>query len=233
MSDIDKQVHMKGSMLDPAANPDVDLGKRRFLIGATAVTGGAIAAGGVYGLGASWAPSEATKAAGASIEINVSKIEQGGKVDGVFWRKQPIAIVHRTDEMLGRVTSKETIKQLADPDSGVAGQQETYAVNETRSLLRKHFVYVSVCTHLGCAPEYRPEVQPVLPTGGFYCPCHGSKFDLAGRVYSGVPAPTNLVVPPYRYRDAAVGNYDVIIVGEDPTPEELNLIQVEREKEAA
>lgn len=221
---------MRGSMLDPAANPDVDLGKRRFLIGATAVTGGALAAGVVFGLADSWNPSASTRAAGSAIEVDVSKLEPGGKIDGFFWRKQPIGVIYRTPKMIERTEAEETLKQLADPNSEVASQQQAYAVNPLRSLTPQHFVYISVCTHLGCSPEYRREVQPgFMTSGGFYCPCHGSKFDLAGRVYSGVPAPTNLAVPPYRYKETenAADKFNVLIIGEDPSAEELAAIQAE------
>lgn len=222
MSEAHKHANMKGSALNPAANPDVDLGKRRFLIGATSVAGGALATGMTYGLAASWAPSEATKAAGAPIEIDLSRLEPGGKIDGVFWRKQPIGVIHRTEDMINLTTAKKALKKLADPNSGQASQQQDYAANPLRSLLPEHFVYISVCTHLGCSPEHRPQVQPgFMESGGFYCPCHGSKFDLAGRVYSGVPAPTNMVVPPYRYKNA---ERTVIVVGEDPSAEELAAI---------
>jgi len=144
-------------------------------------------------------PSEAAKAAGAPVETDVSRVDPG-KLLTIEWRGRPIWIVHRTKEML-RVLNKHD-NLLADPRSEQP-QQPPYAANPTRSIKPDFLVMVGVCTHLGCIPVYRPEpgaadLSPEWP-GGFYCPCHGSKFDLAGRVFKNVPAPLNLEVPPYTY----------------------------------
>lgn len=147
----------------------------------------------------SMAPSEAAKAAGAPVEADVNKVDPG-KLLTIEWRGRPIWIVHRTQEMLRSLDKHDNL--LADPRSEQP-QQPPYAANSTRSIKPDFLVMVGVCTHLGCIPVYRPEpgaadLGPEWP-GGFYCPCHGSKFDLAGRVFKNVPAPLNLEVPPYTY----------------------------------
>jgi ubiquinol-cytochrome c reductase iron-sulfur subunit len=157
---------------------------------------------------ASWKPSARAQALGAPVEADISKLEPGAIVK-VNWRGQAIYIVHRTSEMVATLTSPEVIANLRDPDSEAVDPgsqkplQPAYAKNATRSLKPQYLVLVGVCTHLGCAPLNRfvpndPELGASWP-GGFYCPCHGSKFDLAGRVFKDVPAPTNLKVPPYRF----------------------------------
>ena len=159
---------------------------------------------------ASMLPSERAKAAGAPVEVDVSKLELGAVLK-VEWRGHPIYILHRSDEMLGAL--KNDVALLRDPDSKDS-EQPTYATNEHRSIRPEFLVLEGVCTHLGCAPMPRFEVAPadLGPTwpGGFYCPCHGSKFDLAGRVFAGVPAPANLTVPPYRFI-----NDSTILIGSD------------------
>ena len=148
--------------------------------------------------------------AGAPVEVDVSKLELGALLK-VEWRGHPIYILHRSDEMLGAL--KNDVALLRDPDSKDS-EQPTYATNEHRSVRPAYLVMEGVCTHLGCAPLPRFEVAPadLGPTwpGGFYCPCHGSKFDLAGRVFAGVPAPANLRVPPYRFV-----NDSTILIGSD------------------
>lgn len=189
----------------------VDLKKRRFLTASTAVVG-------VIGVGfaavpfiGSWNPSERAKALGAPEEADISKLEPGGLLR-VSWRGKVVWVVHRTQQNLADLPTLDD--KLADPNSEVASQQPPYAQNETRSIKPAYGVLVGICTHLGCSPTYRPEIGAedlgADWKGGFYCPCHGSLFDLAGRVYSGVPAPTNLVVPPHQYLSD-----DVILIGVD------------------
>jgi len=178
---------------------DVDAGKRRFLIGATAVVGGigGVAAATPFVL--SLFPSERAKAAGAPVEQDISKMEPGQQIS-LEWRGRVVWVINRTKEMLATLPKMD--KRLADPNSEVP-QQPPYCKNEHRSIKPENFIAVGICTHLGCSPTYRPEVSPpdlgADWLGGFFCPCHQSKFDLAGRVFSGVPAPTNLVVPPHKY----------------------------------
>jgi len=186
------------------------LSRRNFLAAATTVTG-------LVGVGftavpflASWKPSARAQAAGAPVEVDISKLDMGAMVS-VEWRGRPVWILRRSEEMLERMT--KVVGSLSDPES-LESEQPVYTQNDTRSLKPEVLVVIGTCTHLGCAPIERFDVAPedLGPAweGGFYCPCHGSKFDLAGRVYSGVPAPTNLPVPPHRY----VGD-NLIIVGED------------------
>jgi ubiquinol-cytochrome c reductase iron-sulfur subunit len=177
----------------------IDKQRRRFLTQATAVVGG-------LGLGlaaipfvGSWLPSAKAKALGAPVELDISKIEPGQKIT-VAWRGQPVFVVHRTDTTLKELQSTTITNKLRDPGSAESIQPE-YAKNPYRSS-REHFlVVVGICTHLGCVPVYNPKVGSIEPSwlGGFFCPCHGSKYDMSGRVYKGVPAPTNLTVPPYKY----------------------------------
>jgi ubiquinol-cytochrome c reductase iron-sulfur subunit len=177
-----------------------DKGRRRLLTGAAGVVGGAGVAFTAVPFLAYWNPSARTKAAGAPVEVDVSKLEDGQRLT-VEWRGKPIWIVRRTERMLD--TLPELNEVLADPESKVASQQPAYAQNIHRSIKPEYLVMVGICTHLGCSPSYRPEPGSISDDwlGGFFCPCHGSKFDLAGRVYQGVPAPTNMVVPPYSYID--------------------------------
>ncbi|HID48867.1 MAG TPA: ubiquinol-cytochrome c reductase iron-sulfur subunit [Chromatiales bacterium] len=176
-----------------------DNNRRRFLVAATSVVGAVGVAGAAVPFLASWWPSARAQAAGAPVEADISKLEPGALLT-VEWRGKPVWILRRTKETLDNL-SKLTDK-LRDPDSTV-DQQPPYARNEYRSRKPEYLVCVGICTHLGCSPTFRPEIAPpdLGPDwlGGFFCPCHGSRFDLAGRVYMGVPAPTNLVVPPYTY----------------------------------
>lgn len=178
----------------------VDLKKRRTLTAATSVVG-AVGAGFVaYPFLAAWAPSEKAKAAGAPVEADVSKLEPG-QLLRVKWRGKPVWVVYRTEQNLKDLSAIED--RLLDPGSEDTGQQPDYCKNQTRSVKDEYLVAVGICTHLGCSPTYRPDVAPADLgedwVGGFYCPCHGSRFDLAGRVFSGVPAPKNLEIPPYQY----------------------------------
>ncbi len=189
----------------------VDKKRRRMLIGATAVVGAAGTAAFAAPLLISWMPSERAKAAGAPVEVNISKIEPGQLIR-VIWRGKPVWFVKRTEEMLKDLPSN--VPLLKDPKSTVDTQQPPYAKNEVRSRKPEILVLIGICTHLGCSPTYRPEKAPADLgadwKGGWYCPCHGSRFDLAGRVFKNVPAPTNLVVPPYYYKSD-----DLVLVGED------------------
>ena len=188
----------------------VDLGRRHFLTVATSVAGGIGVIAVAAPFLASLKPSARAQALGAPIEVDVSKIEPGARIT-VEWRGKPIYIVRRTPEALAQLDALAA--RLRDPDS-LASEQPVYARNTHRSLRPEVFVVIGVCTHLGCAPLYRPEVGAAdlgseWP-GGFFCPCHGSRFDLAGRVFAGVPAPLNLTVPPYRFVGEAT-----LVIGDD------------------
>ena len=178
---------------------EVDRSKRRFLIAATTAVGGVAAVGAVIPFVMSMLPSERAKAAGAPVEVDISKIEPG-MILNVEWQGKPVWVVNRTKEMLDLLGKHDA--KLVDAKSEVP-QQPDYCKNATRSIKPEILVAVGICTHLGCSPTYRPEVGPadLGPdwAGGFFCPCHGSRFDLAARVFSGVPAPTNLVIPKHKY----------------------------------
>ncbi|SDI41631.1 ubiquinol-cytochrome c reductase iron-sulfur subunit [Ferrimonas sediminum] len=182
------------------SNAPVDNGRRRFLTAATAVVGSVGAAAVAVPFIKSWNPSAKAKAAGAPVEVNISKVEPG-QLLRVEWRGKPVWIVRRTKEVLDGLT--KIGDQLRDPDS-VEPQQPPYAQNAFRSIKDEYFVAVGLCTHLGCSPTYQPDTFGQQVEGvpsGFFCPCHGSKFDMAGRVFQGVPAPLNLVIPPHFYVD--------------------------------
>jgi ubiquinol-cytochrome c reductase iron-sulfur subunit len=188
----------------------VNLGRRQLLTVVTAVAGGMGVVAVAAPFLASLKPSARAQALGAPIEVDVSKIDPGARIT-VEWRGKPIYIVRRTPEEVA--TLDQLAPRLRDPESNES-DQPSYAHNTYRSLKPEIFVVVGVCTHLGCAPLYRPEVGATdlgadWP-GGFFCPCHGSRFDMAGRVFKGVPAPLNLVVPPYRF----VGE-STLVVGDD------------------
>ncbi len=177
--------------------------RRRFLTGTVTVVGGLGAIGAAVPFIKMWQPSERAKAAGAPVEIAIDKLAPGQLLKAE-WRGRPVWIVHRTAEMLEQLPGLR--EKLRDPDSE-AEQQPVYARNEFRSVRPEYLVLLGVCTHLGCAPQYFPELTP-QPfdadwQGGFFCPCHSSRFDMAGRVYQGVPAPVNLEVPPHSYVDQA------------------------------
>jgi ubiquinol-cytochrome c reductase iron-sulfur subunit len=184
--------------------------RRHFLTVATVVTGGAGVIATAVPFVSSFKPSARAQALGAPIEVDVSKLEVGALLK-VEWRGHPIYILHRSDEMIASLGKDTSL--LRDPMSKDS-EQPSYATNEHRSIKPAYLVLEGVCTHLGCAPMPRFEVAPAdlgpQWPGGFLCPCHGSKFDLAGRVFAGVPAPTNLGVPPYRYI-----NDNTILIGSD------------------
>jgi len=178
---------------------DVDRSKRRLLIAATTAAGGVAAVGAGTPFVLSLMPSERAKAAGAPVDVDVSAIEPGMMIS-IEWQGKPVWIVRRTKEMLDTLAKHD--EKLVDPKSSVP-QQPEYANNVYRSIKPEFLVVLGVCTHLGCSPTYRPEVAPVdlgadWP-GGWFCPCHGSRFDLSARVYKGVPAPTTMIVPPHKY----------------------------------
>ena len=182
-----------------ASAEGVDLKKRRMLTAATSVMGAVGAAYVAVPFLASWQPSARAKAAGAPVEADISKLEMGAMLR-VKWRGKPVWIVRRSEEMLASLAT--LTDTLRDPDSNESLQPE-YCKNEARAIKPEYFVGVGICTHLGCSPTYRPDVAPADLgadwKGGFFCPCHGSRFDLSGRVYAGVPAPTNLEIPPHQY----------------------------------
>ena len=192
------------------SNDGVDAGRRRFLTIGTGVIGGAGAAAAAWPFLASMAPSERAKAAGAPVTAEIGSLAPGQLA--IFnWRGRPVWVVRRTKAMLESLSSVEG--KLRDPQSAEP-QQPEYAQNDYRSIKPEVLVMVGSCTHLGCSPSFRPEAPaPEIDSdwkGGFLCPCHGSKFDLAGRVYKGVPAPLNMAIPPYRYETETR-----IVIGED------------------
>jgi len=188
-----------------------DNGRRRFLVAATTVVGAVGVGFAAVPFISYWNPSAKAQAAGAPVEIDVSKMEYGQRVI-VEWRGKPVWVVKRDEEMLGSLPKVES--SLSDPNSDVTSQQPEYAKNLERAIKPEYLVVVGICTHLGCSPSYVKKTDPHILgddwQGGFFCPCHGSKFDLAGRVYAGVPAPTNLVIPPYTYKSDTL-----ILVGVD------------------
>ncbi|NCA88425.1 MAG: ubiquinol-cytochrome c reductase iron-sulfur subunit [Gammaproteobacteria bacterium] len=190
--------------------PGVDKNRRRVLIAATSVVG-AVGAGFVAVPFLSyWEPSAKAKAAGAPVEADVSQLEPGALLR-VKWRGKPVWVVNRTEAMLAALPGLDP--QLIDPASA-ASDQPAYTQNPTRSIKPQYFVAIGICTHLGCSPTYRPDIAPddlgAEWKGGFFCACHGSRFDLAGRVFKGSPAPTNLVIPKHQYVTDAI-----LKIGED------------------
>jgi len=194
----------------------VDARKRKFLIAATSAVGGVAVAGVAVPLVMSMMPSARAKAAGAPVEVDISKVEPGMLLT-VEWRGKPVWVVNRTPEMLALMAKHDD--QLTDPKSEQP-QQPDYCKNATRSIKPEYLVAVGICTHLGCSPTYRKEVGAAdlggdWP-GGFFCPCHGSRFDLAARVFKNVPAPINLVIPPHQYLSDAR-----LLIGVDPATDHL------------
>lgn len=189
----------------------IDKGRRRFLLTATRFLGAMGAAFVSVPFLASWWPSARAQAAGAPVTVDVTHLEPGQQMT-IEWRGRPVWIVRRTADMLKRLQEPEYLSELRDPDSE-AEQQPTYADNAFRSIKPEYLVLVGVCTHLGCSPTYQPDKGKLGPAwpGGFFCPCHGSMFDLAGRVFKGVPAPINLEVPPYHF-----ANDTTVVIGEGP-----------------
>jgi len=192
------------------SNAPVDNSRRRFLTAATSVVGGVGVVAAAVPFIASWNPSARAKSAGAPVEVDITKLEPGQLIR-VEWRSKPVWVVNRPKKMIEQL-AKISADDLKDADSDVE-QQPAYAKNLHRSKKEEIFVAVGICTHLGCSPTYYSEGFQEIVEGqdsGFYCPCHGSKFDMAGRVFSGVPAGTNLVIPPYYFKDD-----NTILVGED------------------
>lgn len=188
---------------------DVDRNRRHFLTVATVVTGGAGLVAVAIPFLSSLKPSARAQALGAPVEVPVASMEPGEMVR-VMWRGRLVYVVKRTEDMLARLSNVTAF--LRDPDSSNIEQQPEFAENQYRSLKPEFLVVEGSCTHLGCAPLAEFEVGPADDWyGGFFCPCHGSRFDLAGRVYKGVPAPSNLRVPPYRFI-----REDVIMIGAEP-----------------
>ncbi|ADC72709.1 ubiquinol-cytochrome c reductase, iron-sulfur subunit [Thioalkalivibrio sp. K90mix] len=193
------------------ANQGVNRGRRRFLVAATSVVGGAGVVAVATPFLASLQPSARAQAAGAPVEFDVTEVEPGQRVS-IEWRGQPIWIVRRTDEMLEGLS--QVTDRLRDPDSENEAQQPEYAQNEHRSIKPEILVLIGICTHLGCSPSFRPEIgDPGMGSdwqGGWLCGCHGSRFDMAGRVYRNMPAVDNLEVPPHHYITD-----NLLLVGED------------------
>ncbi len=191
---------------------NVDTKRRRFLVASTSVVA-AVGAGFVaVPFVSSWMPSERAKNAGAPVEVDISKLAEGQMLT-VEWQSKPVWIVKRSEKTLSDLPTMDD--SLRDPASENVDQQPAYAQNANRSIKPEILVLVGICTHLGCSPTFRPDIGAAdlggeSWLGGFFCPCHSSKFDLAGRVYQGVPAPTNLVVPPHKYLSD-----NVILIGDD------------------
>ncbi len=190
----------------------VNQNRRRFLTAATSVVGAVGAVGVAVPFVGSWNPSAKAKAAGAPVTINLSKIEPGQMITEE-WRGKPIYIIRRTKEALEGLKKMEGI--ISDPNSEKSIQPEYVTGQESRAINPEYMIMLGVCTHLGCAPKFRPDVGAKdlggdTWQGGFFCPCHGSKFDLAGRVFKGVPAPLNLEIPPHFYETD-----NIVVIGED------------------
>jgi len=182
------------------SDKSVDTSKRRFLVTMASAAGGAATLAVTAPLVMSMMPSARAKAAGAPVEVDISKIEPGMLL-AVEWRGKPVWVVNRTKEMLDLMAKHDG--KLTDSASENAAQQPDYCKNPHRSIKPEYLIVVGICTHLGCSPTFRKEVGPAdlgsdWP-GGWFCPCHGSRFDLAARVFNGSPAPTNLVIPPHQY----------------------------------
>lgn len=181
-----------------------------MLVAATSVVGAVGAGFALVPFIDSMNPSAKARAAGAPVEADISQLEPGGMLR-LKWRGKPVWVVNRTPEMLEALPTLDPL--LVDPASTVP-QQPEYCQNPTRSIKEQYFIVIGICTHLGCSPTFRPEFAPddlgEKWRGGYFCPCHGSRFDLAGRVFKGVPAPTNLVIPAHTYL-----NDTTILVGED------------------
>ena len=180
----------------------VDKGRRRFLTATTSVVGGAGVVLAAIPFVKSWQPSAAAKSAGVPVLADIGKIETGQKVT-FAWRGLPVFVVNRTRAQLDALAGNDS--KLKDPKSENTDQQPKYAQNEQRSIKPEWLVVTAICTHLGCVPDFFPELkpEPFDPDwkGGFFCPCHKSRYDLSGRVFDGVPAPDNLAVPPYNFVD--------------------------------
>jgi len=195
-----------------SVEPVASKGRRMLLLAGTGAVGAVGAGFAAWPFLASWQPSAKARVIGAPVEIFLGDLEPGQLIR-VVWRGQTIGILHRTSTMLENLSA--VTESLRDPESEVEAQQPPYANGPARAIKPEFLVFNMHCTHLGCIPEYVPEVGPQPYDenwkGGFFCPCHKSKFDLSGRVYSGVPAPTNLVVPPYHFADD-----EHVVVGAHP-----------------
>lgn len=194
------------------SNDGVNKGRRRLLVGATSALGAVGAVGVAVPFVASWHPSAKARAAGAPARADISKLEPGQQMI-VEWRGRPVWIVRRGDEALANL--EQMNERVADPNSERADQPSYIPKTAVRALRPDIVVLIGICTHLGCSPTYRPDIAPAdlgdQWLGGFFCPCHGSRFDLSGRVYRAQPAPTNLVIPPHAYQDE-----NTLIIGIDP-----------------
>ena len=188
----------------------IDTERRKMLTVSASVVGAAGGAAALVPFVSTMSPSAKALAAGAPVEVDISKLEVGQKIQ-VEWRRKPVWIVRRSDEMLSALDEVEA--KLRDPSSDALDMQPAFARNSNRSLKPEVLVLVGICTHLGCSPTFRPELAPADLgadwKGGFYCPCHGSLFDISGRVYKNVPANNNLEVPPYKYLSD-----NVLLIGE-------------------
>jgi ubiquinol-cytochrome c reductase iron-sulfur subunit len=193
--------------------PLESMGRRRFLTATTAVVGAVGVGFAAVPFIKSWNPSARAKLAGAPVTQDISALPEGQQLT-LKWRGQPVYVAHRSKAMLDILPTLDG--RLLDPKSDNTDQQPAYAKNEWRSIKPEILVLVAVCTHLGCAPEFIPELkpQPFDPEwkGGYFCPCHKSRYDLAGRVFQGMPAPANLPVPPYHFEDDTT-----LVIGVDPS----------------
>lgn len=197
---------------DSSQPPAVNTSRRYFLIGASSVVAGIGVVGAAIPFVKSWVPSAKARAAGAPVTVDFSKLRPGELLGPTpAWRGKPVFVVYRTEASLA--TLAESGAELADPASENLEQQPEYARNSHRSMRPEIGIYEGLCTHLGCSPKFHGEIKPepfdANWQGGFFCPCHGSTFDLAGRVAAGVPAPDNLKVPPYRFVSDTV-----VVIGE-------------------
>ena len=184
--------------------PAQNAARRKFLTLATTAVGGAGVIGAAVPFVQYWQPSAKARAGAAPIRIDIARLAPGALLTD-SWAGKPVWVLRRAPEMIANLENPALTSALSDPDSAVETQQPPYATNATRSIRPDILVLVALCTHLGCVPSFAPDPDEA-PLGGdwfggFFCPCHGSSFDLAGRVYRGVPAPTNLVVPPHHYLD--------------------------------
>ena len=200
-------------MANDEVHGPVNTGRRRFLTATTTVVGAVGAGFAAVPFIKSWNPSERAKQAGAPVSVDISALQEGQQLSGIAWRGQPIFIARRSSQMLAQLPKMDAI--VADPKSANADQQPQYAQNEHRSIKPEILVAVGICPHLGCSPSDRftPGPQPSLPNdweGGFLCPCHGSTFDMAGRVFKNKPSPDNLPVPPHMYLSDTK-----LLIGED------------------
>jgi len=197
--------------------------RRDFLYIATGAMGAVGAALALWPLIDQMNPAADVLAAAAPLEIDISKIAPGQQIE-VIWRSMPIFIVHRTPALLAKLKAPALLSRLRDPQSEEI-QQPPYAENWSRSLKPNILVLVGICTHLGCIPEFRPAIGDATLgadwPGGFFCPCHGSRYDMAGRVFQGVPAPFNLPVPPYHFASDTI-----LVLGENPPGQTFSISSI-------